>query len=101
MLNRTSIAILAAAAIFSAASAAQAGGSKNDADQPGDPHMSRLGHAYAYVPRYRFERRSFRGTYAYVPRSRFERRWYDEQGIGRAATGQPHSSKPPEGGSGK
>lgn len=119
MLSKGRIAILAAAAIFGAASGAQAGGSRDDADQTGGARIGPLGQAqggpsawrgrpssiYAYVPRSRLDRRYFRGrpssAYAYVPRSRLGRQWRYEEEMSRANAGEPHSSKPPAGGSGK
>jgi len=118
MLSKITIAILAAAAIFGAASAAQAGG-RDDADQSGGARIGPLGQPlggpsawrgrpssiYAYVPRSRLDQRYFRdrpsSAYAYVPRSRLERQRYYGEGIGRAPAEEHHSSKPPAGGSGK
>jgi hypothetical protein len=83
MLSRTSIAILAAAAIFGAASAAQAeGGSKADPDSTtavgGGSRIGPLGQPLGGPGAWRGRPYS---VYAYVPRSRLDRRWiYEESG---------------------
>src|SRR6516164_3639710 len=90
--SKMTIAILAAAAIFAGAAAAQAG-SRDDANQAGGARIGPLGQPlggpsawrgrpssiYAYVPRSRLDQRYFgdrpSSAYAYVPRSRLERQW--------------------------
>jgi hypothetical protein len=100
---------LSATAIFGAASAAQASGSKNDADKGGarkgpqgqaqgapSAWRGRPSSVHAYVPRSRLDRLRGRSSSAYapVPKSRLK----PEEGVNTAPA---HSSKPPEGGSGK
>jgi hypothetical protein len=74
MLTKTSIAILAAAAIFGAASAAQAG-SKDDADHSGGARIGPMGQALGAPSAWRGRPSS---AYAYVPRSRLDRHWIYE-----------------------
>jgi len=84
MLSKTSIAILAAVAIFGAIPAAMAeGGSKNDADSPsasgGGHRIGPLGQPMGGPSAWRGRPSSI---YAYVPRSRLDRRWYYEDAYG-------------------
>jgi hypothetical protein len=85
MLSKTSMAILAAVAIFGAAPAAMAdGGSKNDADSPsasgGGTRIGPLGQPLGGPSTWRGRPPSI---YAYVPRARLDRRWYYEDSYGR------------------
>jgi len=74
MLSKTGIAILAAATIFGAASAALAG-SKDDADHSGGARIGPMGQVMGGPSTWRGRPSS---AYAYVPRSRLNRQWIYE-----------------------
>jgi hypothetical protein len=78
MMSKTSIAILAAAAIFGAASAAQATGDA-DAEHYGGFRIGPMGQALGGPSAWRGQPSS---AYAYVPRSRLDRNWYYEDSFG-------------------
>jgi hypothetical protein len=82
---RTTIALLAAAAMFGAVSAAQAG-SKSDGDSAGASSGSsgfRVGPGGQPMGGPMAWRGRPRSVYAYVPRAGLDRHWYYENGYGR------------------
>lgn len=90
MLSKTSVAILAAAAIFGAASAAQAGGDQNDPEHHGGADIGPLGQCF--VPPdcdpgrdqqggpYAYARPRAGGAYAYA--RPYPRGWHYTRGYG-------------------
>jgi hypothetical protein len=81
---KTSIALLAAAAMFGAVSVAQAGG-KDDADAGGasGPSGFRIGPLGQPMGGPMAWRGRPSSVYAYVPRARLNQRWYYEDAYGR------------------
>lgn len=82
-MTKTTIALLAAAAIFGAVSAAQAGG-RDDADAGGGgSHGFRIGPLGQQMGGPTAWRGRPSSVYAYVPRARLDRRWYYRNRYGR------------------
>jgi hypothetical protein len=83
-MTKTTMALLAAAAMFGTVSAAQAG-SKDDPDSGGasGPSGYRIGPLGQPMGGPMTWRGRPYSVYAYVPRARLNQRWYDEDAYGR------------------